>query len=92
VIFLFGFKEFPLHNQISVLTILLLYIFGELLGCGCFAIFNYFQARFLWSISLLGIKPQLQWNAGYRTITNPGYKINFDTAIRDTFSGQAAVC
>jgi len=43
VFFIFGFEEFSLRNQISVLTILLLYIFGNLFGCGWFEVYNYFQ-------------------------------------------------
>jgi hypothetical protein len=43
VVFLFGFKEFRLHNQIYVLTILLLYIFGYLFGWGQFGVYNYFH-------------------------------------------------
>jgi hypothetical protein len=39
VVFLFGFKEFPLRNQISVLTALLLYIFDYLFGCNWFGVF-----------------------------------------------------
>jgi len=39
VVFLFGFKEFLLRNQISVLTALLLYIFDYLFGCNWFGVF-----------------------------------------------------
>jgi hypothetical protein len=43
VVFLFEFKEFPLRNQIYVLTVLLLYIFSYLFSYDWFGVYNYFQ-------------------------------------------------
>jgi hypothetical protein len=43
VVFLFEFKEFPHRKQISVSTALLLYIFGELFGCGWYGVYLLFS-------------------------------------------------
>jgi hypothetical protein len=41
--FFLNFKEFSLHNQISMLIALLLYIFDELFDCGWFEVYLLFS-------------------------------------------------